>query len=406
MCERMKKDCIKKSHVTVFITVLMLLTFCFLFAKPASIFAATDVPGRTTIQDISTPAFGQVKLTWKKADNATDYHIYYKEKKAGKWTKLASVKAGTTSYTHKASAKYPLTTGRSYAYTVKAYNSASKKYGAYNKRGIMIQILPETVKLNKAEVNSDKISVNLSWSKAGGCDSYEIYRRTYRSSWKRIARVKSNTLKYKDTTPVRGWANYYAVCGYDSKTKTTGNRSNILLAVLDSPQFTFPTVRDAYVDVLRAVKAGDKIGMIEPMPYGTVNLEYFVFDMNNDSIPELIVGSDCPWEEGDKTYTRKICQLYTCEKTGSGYKSKRMSGYFWDPQMSEKHDYLYENYYWYAKSVNFKYRWFIDKEDNILKHYSEPLNYKVGSKELIDFDSRNKKPSWTKITDTSALSGL
>ena len=122
-----------------------------------------------------------------------------------------------------------------------------------------------------------EIGENAGCLKAGGCDAYEIYRRTYRSSWKRIARVKSNTLKYKDTTPVRGWANYYAVCGYDSKTKTTGNRSNILLAVLDSPQFTFPTVRDAYVDVLRAVKAGDKIGMIEPMPYGTVNLEYFVF---------------------------------------------------------------------------------------------------------------------------------
>lgn len=51
----MKKDCIKKSHVTVFITVLMLLTFCFLFAKPVSTFAATDVPGRATMQDISTP---------------------------------------------------------------------------------------------------------------------------------------------------------------------------------------------------------------------------------------------------------------------------------------------------------------------------------------------------------------
>lgn len=355
----MKKDYIRKSSVIVWMVALILISFCFSFVKPGSVFAAAGTPGRVTMQDISSPAFGQVKLVWKKADNVTDYYIYYKEKKSGKWTKLASVKAGTTSYVHKSSAKYPLTTGRSYAYTVKAYNSASQKYGAYDKRGIMIQILPETVKLNKAKVNSDKISVNLSWSKAGGCDAYEIYRRTYRSSWKRIARVKSNTLKYKDTTPLRGWANYYAVCGYDSKTKTTGNRSNILFAVLDSPQFTFPTVRDAYVDVLRAVKAGDKTGMIEPMPYGAVNLEYFVFDMNNDSIPELIVGSDCPWEEGDKTYTRKICQLYTCEKTGSGYKSKRMSGYFWDPQMSEKHDYLYENYYWYSKSVNFKYLWFI-----------------------------------------------
>ena len=120
--------------------------------------------------------------------------------------------------------------------------------------------------------------------------------------------------------------------------QNNGNRSNILLAVLDSPNL-LSTVRDAYVDVLRAVKAGDKIGMIEPMPYGTVNLEYFCFVHEQWLNPELIVGSDCPWEEGDKTYTRKICQLYTCEKTGSGYKSKRMSGYFWDPQMSEKHDY-------------------------------------------------------------------
>lgn len=200
----MKKDYIRKSSVIVWMVVLILVSFCFSFVKPGSVFAAADTPGRVTMQDISSPAFGQVKLVWKKADNVTDYYIYYKEKKSGKWTKLASVKAGTTSYVHKSSAKYPLTTGRSYAYTVKAYNSASQKYGAYDKRGIMIQILPETVKLNKAKVNSDKISVNLSWSKAGGCDAYEIYRRTYRSSWKRIARVKSNTLKYKDTTPLRG----------------------------------------------------------------------------------------------------------------------------------------------------------------------------------------------------------
>lgn len=77
---------------------------------------------------------------------------------------------------------------------------------------------------------------------------------------KMIARVKGNALKYTDPAPRRGWANYYTVCGYDSRTDTSGNRSNIISAVLDSPVFTFPTVRAAYVDVLRGIQAGDSQG--------------------------------------------------------------------------------------------------------------------------------------------------
>ena len=62
----------------------------------------------------------------------------------------------------------------------------------------MVQILPETVKLKTANVNADQISVDLTWNKAKGCDSYDIYRRTYRSAWKMVARVKGNALKYTD----------------------------------------------------------------------------------------------------------------------------------------------------------------------------------------------------------------
>ena len=79
----MKKDYIRKSSVIVWMVVLILVSFCFSFVKPGSVFAAADTPGRGTMQDISSPAFGQVKLVWKKADNVTDYYIYYKEKKSG-----------------------------------------------------------------------------------------------------------------------------------------------------------------------------------------------------------------------------------------------------------------------------------------------------------------------------------
>ena len=71
----MKKDYIRKYSAIVWMVVLVLTAFCFSFEKPVSTFAATDVPGRVTMQDISTPVFGQVNLTWKKADNATDYRI-------------------------------------------------------------------------------------------------------------------------------------------------------------------------------------------------------------------------------------------------------------------------------------------------------------------------------------------
>ena len=403
MCKRMKKNHIWNCFA-VLAAVLILLAFCFSFGKPVSTYAASDVPGKVTLKSVTAPAYGQVKITWKKTDRATDYYIYYKETKAGKWTKLAAVKSDNTSYTHKASSKYPLTSGKTYAYTVKAYNNVSKKTGAYNKKGMLIQIIPETVKLKSATVNSDQISVDLAWNKADGCDSYEIYRRTYRSSWKMIARVKANVLKYTDSTPRRGWANYYTVCGYDSKTKTSGNRSNIISAVLDSPSFSFPTIRAAYLDALRGVQAGDMNDLFYALQDVGVNVEYFVYDMNNDSIPELIVGTDCTWDEEDKSYTRKFCQVYTCVKTSSGYQAKKLNGYLWDPQMSAKHDYLFENYYWYSKSTNVKHIWFI--EDGYLKKYGETLQYTIGSKELIDFDARNQKPVWTKITDTSALAGL
>ena len=400
----MKENGVRKHSVSVLMAVFLMFAICLLSAKPVCTFAASDAPGRVKLQKVTIPAYGQVKITWKKATNATAYYIYYKEATAGKWKKLASVKSDKTGYIHKTSAKYPLTNGKTYSYTVKAYNSISKKTGAYDKKGMMVQILPETVKLKTANVNADQISVNLTWSKAKGCDSYDIYRRTYRSAWKMVARVKGNVLKYTDPAPRRGWANYYTVCGYDSRTDTSGNRSNIISAVLDSPVFTFPTVRAAYVDVLRGIQAGDSRDLFEGLQDVGTNIEYFVYDINKDGIPELIVGCDRIWDEEDKSYIRKFCQVYECMKTSNGYQTKKQGTYLWDPQLCTKGNYLFENYYWYSKAVNLKHICFI--ENGTFKKYGEILQYTVGSKELKDFDARNPMPVWTKITDTSALNGL
>ena len=104
MCEKMKKNYVRKYPAVVLITTLMLLLGSFLFGKSVSTYAASDVPGKVTLQSVTTPSYGQAKITWKKANNATNYYIYYKEAEAGKWTRLATVKSGSTRYTHKASA--------------------------------------------------------------------------------------------------------------------------------------------------------------------------------------------------------------------------------------------------------------------------------------------------------------
>ena len=85
MCERMKENCIRKHSVSVLMAVFLIFAICLLSAKPVCIFAASDAPGRVKLQKVTTPAYGQVKITWKKATNATAYYIYYKEATAGKW---------------------------------------------------------------------------------------------------------------------------------------------------------------------------------------------------------------------------------------------------------------------------------------------------------------------------------
>lgn len=183
---------------------------------------AKKKPGRVTLRKISSPAYNQIKITWKKASNATNYVIFYKKQGARKWTKLKVVSSKTTSYTHKSSKKYPIVVGQKYTYTVRAYNNKAKKYGSYNTRGLTARTLPGTVKLKKASLNSKKTVATITWNKASGASHYAIFRKTGRSGWKKLGTLSSKYLKYNDRRPVTGTRNTYTVRAYYSRTKTYG----------------------------------------------------------------------------------------------------------------------------------------------------------------------------------------
>ena len=224
----MKKNILKKFAIAIASTSLALtapvMSDASMFGTIQTVEAATvKAPATVKLSKVSAPAYNKIKVSWKKVSNATNYYVYYRKTGTSKWTKIASVKNTASSYTHKSSAKYPLTVGQKYDYTVKAYNSKTKKSGKYNTKGLTAATKPDYVITRKAIVNYTKPEVDVHWSKAKGCSHYIIYRKTGTSGWKKIATVKNTVDVYTDTNPVKNTVNAYTVCGYYSPTKVYGD---------------------------------------------------------------------------------------------------------------------------------------------------------------------------------------
>lgn len=182
--------------------------------------ATVKTPSTVKLSKISAPAYNKIKVSWKKAKNATKYYIYYRKSGTKKWKKIASVKSSATSYTHTASYKYPLTVGQKYDYTVKAYNSKSKKSGKYNTKGLTTKTVPAAV-TNFTPLILSNNTVQLTWTRSLGADKYVVYRKASdNAKWQKLATI--NSTYYVDKAPVVNQNSYYMVKPYVSKYKVYG----------------------------------------------------------------------------------------------------------------------------------------------------------------------------------------
>ena len=165
---------------------------------------------------------GGIQVTWKEAAGAATYKVYRKDATNTKWTALTTTATGT-SYVDKTAKA-----GVTYTYTVRGVAKDGKTLSpSHDKTGVSAVIAPAKVVLVNAKADSAGILVT--WQKAAGAHSYQVYRKTAGTGWKCVAKNIHDT-EWKDITAAKGTKYIYTVRavaddgttrgGYDKNGKT------------------------------------------------------------------------------------------------------------------------------------------------------------------------------------------
>ena len=146
---------------------------------------------------------GGIQVTWQAADGAAQYRVYRKDAVNTGWTVLTSSATGTSFVDKTAVA------GVTYTYTVRGVAKDGKTLSpSYDKVGVSAVIAPAKVVLVSAKADSAGILVT--WQKAAGAHSYQVFRKTANTGWQRIAKNIHDT-EWKDIDAVKGTKYFYTV---------------------------------------------------------------------------------------------------------------------------------------------------------------------------------------------------
>lgn len=315
--------------------LLCLLTLALMLFLPAAAAQAASgqQPGYVSSITAKVSDNNKVTVTWKKAKNATSYRVYYKQA-GGKWKTLANVKG--TKYTHTSSRKYPLTEGKKYAYTVKAYNRYGRKWGSYDRNGktVTIPAIPGKVNVTKVKANSYQ-EVQVNWSKAKNATSYHVYyKEAGARNWRKIDSVSGRYTSFKHRSskafPLKPDKKYvYTVKAYNGNFKKWGsyNTKGWSVSVPKKPEGKVPgTVKLCYVS---ATTDSEVIIDWEGVENATSYCIYYKESGAKNWVKIATVGSNTQFyiHESSSAYPLKAsCKyLYTIRAYNSA--SKKWGGY-------------------------------------------------------------------------------
>lgn len=142
------------------------------------------VPDSPKLVSALSAGYDAITIKWEKVPEATAYLICRMNTSTGKWTSVATVNENTTSYTHRSSAKFPIVTGTTYTYMVRAYTNLGSTWGKYNSSGIQGKAALSKPVWNGGVKDGEGLQV--SWNVVNGATGYVLYRYDNKK-WRRVA---------------------------------------------------------------------------------------------------------------------------------------------------------------------------------------------------------------------------
>ena len=139
-----------------------------------------------------------ITVTWEKISGAKSYYVYRKGPGESSWKRIAVVTKNIYTDSN-------VKNGKTYKYTVKAYNG--NIFSGYNTKGWTIKRLaaPEL-----KSIKNDTSGVTIKWGKVTGASKYIVMRKASGSSkWEEIKTTKSTS--FTDTTAKAGKIYTYTV---------------------------------------------------------------------------------------------------------------------------------------------------------------------------------------------------
>ncbi len=178
-----------------------------------------------------------VRVYWSKVTGADGYYLYRRVTGIKDWTRIATIKKGSTvSYKDTKAAA-----GKTYDYIIRAYSGNVTSAPAEKVIRTMRLTVPSL-----ASVSNGNDGVTLKWKKVAGSDSYIIYRKTYDakiqkwSGWVRIGDGITTT-SYIDKTANSGTTYKYTVKACYGSYTSYYNTSGLEVIRLETPGLSSAT---------------------------------------------------------------------------------------------------------------------------------------------------------------------
>ena len=160
-----------------------------------------------------------VRVYWGKVSGADGYYLYRRVAGSKTWTKIATIKKGsTTSYLDKKASG-----GKTYEYIIKCYDGSTPSASAAKVTKIKRLTVPKLV-----STSSSKTGITFKWGKVSGAEGYYVYRKTGSGSWVKLTTVKGNTkVSYVDKSAKKGKTYTYTVKAYSGSYTSAYNTKGL-----------------------------------------------------------------------------------------------------------------------------------------------------------------------------------